>query len=68
MNTKVSLRGKPTASDYYSVYPVEIPEAQAQERAERLDVKERRFQGYKGVKGIVVPELPWEKDATQKGH
>lgn len=57
----MTLRGKPTAEDYYRTYPVDIPAEQAQERAERLDIKERRFQGYKGVKGIIVPELPWQK-------
>lgn len=56
----MSLKSKPTAEDYFREYPVDISEAQAQERAERLDVKERRFQGYKGVRGIVVPELPWK--------
>jgi hypothetical protein len=53
---------KATAEDYRRAYPgVEISDAQAQERAERFDVRERRFQGYKGVRGIVVPELPWKK-------
>jgi hypothetical protein len=56
------LSEKARAEHWYAEYgDVGIPEAQAQERAERLDVKERRFQGYSPVKGIVVPELPWKK-------
>ena len=53
--------GKPTADDYWRVYPVDIPEAQAQERAERLDIKERKFKGEMRNSGIVVPRLPWKE-------
>lgn len=55
--------GKATADDYYRVYPVDIPESQAQERAERLDIKERKFRGEMPVRGIVVPRLPWKEGA-----
>lgn len=58
----MSLTGKPTAAQYRAeVADADISDAQAEERAERLDVKERKFLGYMPVRGIVVPELPWKR-------
>ena len=60
--SKSALSSKATAEHWRSEYPdVDISDAQAQERAERLDVKERRLTGYMPVKGIVVPELPYKR-------
>lgn len=46
---------------YNKSYPsVDIPDAQKEERQERIEVKKRRAEG-SPVKYFVVPELPWRK-------
>jgi len=56
---------EPPADRYERAYPdTGIPEAQKQERQERIDFKRERSERRRTVRqnGIIVPALPWHKE------
>lgn len=58
------------AAAYERLYPdTGIPEAQKEERMERLTFKDERqsLRRTSRTRGIVVPELPWLRDKTSEG-
>lgn len=58
------------AQRYEKLYPeTGIPEAQKQERMERiLHKEERKTHGRTGrVRGIIVPDLPWLREGKDGG-
>lgn len=58
------------AAAYERLYPgTGIPEAQKEERMERLTFTDERqsLRRTSRTRGIVVPELPWLRDKTTEG-
>ena len=61
-----------TASDKAAAYDRRFPDsindfAQKVERQERLELKEAKAQGGRGVRTFSVPELPWHR-APEEGR
>lgn len=54
------------AAEYDRRYPDSIDNfAQKVERQERLDLKQSKAEGGRGVRSFSVPELPWHKEPEE---